>query len=107
MELARIERTSDSGITGPAFFEHVRRLRRPVINAPKGQASPLPPDLVRRFVVHPAPYLTWSLVARRDETRVSVRGVIDALTEGVGRLGLDDDGVWLPTTDPHIRDAAV
>lgn len=104
---ARIERTSDSGITGPAFFEHVRRLRRPVINAPKGQASPLPPDLVRRSVVRPAPYWTWSLVARRDETRAWVRGVIEALTDGVGRLGLDDEGVWLPATDPHIRNAAV
>lgn len=103
---ARIVRTSDSGITGPAFFEHVRRLRRPVINAPKGQATPLPPDLVRRTVVNPSPHWTWSLVAREDETRPSVQAVIKALTDDVGRLGLDDEGVWLPATDLYIRDAA-
>jgi DNA-binding transcriptional LysR family regulator len=103
---ARVVRTDDSGITGPAFFEHVRRLRRPVVNSPKGQTAPLPPDLVRRPVVHPAPYWTWSLVTRRDEARASVRAVIRALTDGVGRLGLDDAGAWLPVDDPHIRNGS-
>ena len=28
--------------SGPAFFEHVRRLRRPVINSPKSQTTPVP-----------------------------------------------------------------
>ena len=98
---ARIERVDDGGITGPAFFEHVRRLRGPVLNSPKGQHAALPPDLARRPVVRPAPYWTWSLVARRDETRTAVRGVIKALTDGVGTLGLDTAGAWLPHTDPH------
>ena len=98
---ARVERIEDGGITGPAFFEHVRRLRRPVLNSPKGQHAALPPDLARRPIVQPAPYWTWSLVARRDETRSAVRGVIKALTDGVGMLGLDAEGTWLPHTDPH------
>ena len=100
---ARVVRTEDSGITGPAFFEHVRRLRRPVINSPKGQTTPLPPDLVRRPVIHPAPYWTWSLVARRDETRASVRAVVTALADGIGRLSLDDEDTWVPATDVHAR----
>src|SRR5437016_2363168 len=32
----------DGGITGPAFFDHVRRLRRPLVNSPKGQTTPIP-----------------------------------------------------------------
>jgi hypothetical protein len=98
---ARVVRIDDGGITGPAFFEQVRTLRRPVLNSPKGQHAALPPDLVRRPVVQPAPYWTWSLVSRRDETREAVRAVIKALTDGVGTLGLDAEGTWLPRTDPH------
>jgi DNA-binding transcriptional LysR family regulator len=100
---ARTVRTDDGGITGPAFFEHVRRLRRPVLNSPKGQTTPLPPDLVQRPVVHPAPIWTWSLVSRRDENRATVRAVIKALTADRGALGLDDDTVWLPSADPYSR----
>jgi hypothetical protein len=31
---ARSLRIDDGGVTGPTFLEHVRRLRRPVINSP-------------------------------------------------------------------------
>jgi hypothetical protein len=48
---ARVLRICDGGITGPVFFGHVRRSRRPVVNAPKRPAAPLPPDLVRRPVI--------------------------------------------------------
>jgi hypothetical protein len=94
-------RVEDGGVGGPTFFGHVRRLCRPVINSPKGQTTPLPEDLVARPVVRPAPYWTWSLVSRRDENRATVRAVIEALTADIGALGLDDDTVWLPPTDPH------
>ena len=33
---ARVVRIDDGGVTGPTFFEHVRRLRRPVLNNPEG-----------------------------------------------------------------------
>ncbi len=46
-------RTDDGGVTGPTFFEHVRELRRPVLNNPKGQDATLPKDLVRRPVLAP------------------------------------------------------
>ena len=98
---ARTIRIDDGGITGPAFFEHVRRLSRPVLNSPKGQTTPLPQYLVKRPVIHPQPYWTWSLVSRRNETRATVRAVIKALTNDIGPLGLDDDTAWLPAADPY------
>ena len=98
---ARAVHTSDGGITGPAFFDHVRRSRRPVVNSPKGQTTPVPPGLVRRAVVGPRVHWTWSLVRRRDEERAAVLAVVDALCEGVGDLGLRDPEAWLPAGDPH------
>jgi DNA-binding transcriptional LysR family regulator len=93
----------DGGITGPAFFEHVRRLRRPVLNSPKGQNAPLPSGLVARSIVRPAPYWTWSLVSRRKEDDETVRALIDVLTRRVSIEELRRDGTWLPATDPHHR----
>jgi DNA-binding transcriptional LysR family regulator len=98
---ARVVRISDGGITGPAFFDHVRRSRRPIINAPKGQTTPLPPDLVRRPVIAPQVYWTWSLVCRRGEERAAVLAVVDALADRVGDLGIHGPDAWLPTSDPH------
>jgi hypothetical protein len=97
---ASVVRVDDGGITGEAFFDHVRRLRRPVPNSPKGQTTPVPSDLVRRPVVNPSPYWTWSLVSRRDETRAAVRATIEALTRDLGQLDLDLDTAWLPAGDP-------
>jgi DNA-binding transcriptional LysR family regulator len=102
---ARVVHIEDGGITGPAFFEHVRQLRQPVLNSPKGQTTPVPPDLVQRVVVRPSPAWTWSLVWRRDETRKAVRAVVDALSRDIDPLGLDADTTWLPAGDPH-RDRA-
>jgi DNA-binding transcriptional LysR family regulator len=101
---ATVVRIDDNGITGPAFFEHVRRLRRPVVNSPKSQTAVVPTDFARHSIVGPQPLWTWSLVSRRDERRPAVHAVIDALCEDVGDLGLTDDGVWVPTTDPHRQE---
>ena len=98
---ARIVRVDDGGVTGPTFFEHIRRLRRPVMNNPKGQNAPEPSGLVRRSVVHPTPLWTWSLVWRRDEDSPVVQAVIDEFTRDVPELGVDDQGTWLPAADPH------
>ena len=100
---ARAVRTSDGGITGPAFFDHVRRSPRPIINSPKGQTAPLPPDLVRRPVIAPQVYWTWSLVWRRGEDRAAVLAAVDALTDGVGDLGIRWSDAWLPDGDPYKR----
>ncbi|MCU1287661.1 MAG: putative LysR-family transcriptional regulator [Acidobacteriales bacterium] len=98
---ARVVRISDGGITGPAFFDHARRSRRPIVNSPKGQAMPLPPDLVRRPVSAPEVYWTWSLVWRRGEERAAVLAVVDSLTDGVGDLEIHPPDAWLPDSDPH------
>ncbi|GHH75072.1 LysR family transcriptional regulator [Streptomyces sulfonofaciens] len=100
---ARAIRVSDGGVTGPAFFDHVRRCGRPVVNSPKGQTAALPPDLVRRPVVAPEIYWTWSLVRRRGEVRSAVLAVVDALCDGVGDLGIHGPGAWLPDGDPYRR----
>jgi DNA-binding transcriptional LysR family regulator len=91
----------DGGITGPAFFGHVRRLRRPVVNSPKGQTTPIPPDLVRRPIVAPTPYWTWSLVWRRTESQPAVLAAADALTGDRDDLTLGNDVAWLPSGDPY------
>ncbi|MFG2124218.1 LysR family transcriptional regulator [Streptomyces sp. NPDC048710] len=100
---ARVLRISDGGVTGPAFFDHVRRSGRPVINSPKGQTTPLPPDLVRRPVVAPRIHWTWSLVRRRGEVRTAVLAVAEALCDGVGDLGIHGPDAWLPEGDPYKR----
>ncbi|MET8161826.1 LysR family transcriptional regulator [Sphaerisporangium sp. NPDC005289] len=102
---ARPVRVSDGGITGPAFFDHVRRSGRPVVNSPKGQTASLPPDLVRRPVVTPQPYWTWSLVWRRSEVRAAVLAVVEALGDGgdAGDFGVHGPDAWLPEDDPHRR----
>ncbi|PWI17904.1 LysR family transcriptional regulator [Streptomyces sp. Act143] len=102
---ARAVRISDGAVTGPAFFDHVRQCRRPVVNSPKGQTAPLPPDLVRREIVGPKVYWTWSLVWRETEERAEVLAVVDALSDGVGDLGIHAPDAWLPTDDPYPRPA--
>jgi DNA-binding transcriptional LysR family regulator len=98
---ARIQRIDDGGITGPAFFDHVRAAGRPVLNSPKDQGATLPPDLTQRLVIDPAVMWTWSLVWRRDETRPVVLAAAEAITRDVGELGLHDPDTWLPDGDPH------
>ncbi|MFF4118123.1 LysR family transcriptional regulator [Streptomyces sp. NPDC001714] len=98
---ARPVRISDGAVTGPAYFDHVRRCTRPVLNSPKGQTAPLPPDLVRREIVAPKVYWTWSLVWRAGEDRAGVLAVVDALCDGVGDLGIHAPDAWLPAGDPY------
>jgi DNA-binding transcriptional LysR family regulator len=91
---ARSVHTDDGGITGQAFFNHVRTLRRPVLNSPKDQKLVLPPDLVRCNVIDPRPYWPWLLVSRQDESRLAVDAVIAALTRTAGNLDIRGDGAW-------------
>jgi DNA-binding transcriptional LysR family regulator len=100
---ARAVRISDGGITGPGFFNHVRRSRRPIVNSPKGQTAPLPPDLVKRSLIAPQIYWAWSLVWRRGEVRSAVLATVDTLTDGIGDLGTHGPDAWLPGDDPHKR----
>ncbi|MUM19276.1 LysR family transcriptional regulator [Mycobacterium sp. CBMA271] len=99
---APLQRIGDGGVTGPTFFDHVRRLKRPVLVNPKGQQTPVPPGLIARPIVNPTPCWTWSLVVREDEDNPTVHAMVDALTRATGPLGLED--VWLPKDDPYHLD---
>lgn len=98
---ARVMRTDDGGVTGLTFYEHIRQLRRPVLNSPKGQDVQQPRDLLRRAVIGPTPVWTWSLVYRRQEDNPAVLALVEAFTRDVGDLGVRDEAVWLPEGDPH------
>ncbi|MEZ0112174.1 DNA-binding transcriptional LysR family regulator [Catenulispora sp. EB89] len=98
---AKPVRIANGGITGSAFFDHVRRIRRPVLNSPKGQTAPPAPDLTRREVVEPRIYWTWSLVWRRDDQRASVLAAVEALADGVDDQALRAPDAWLPADDPY------
>lgn len=98
---AQVVRVDDGGVTGSTFFDHVRRLRRPVLNNPKGQHDTTPPDLARRPVQHPIPMWTWSLVWRQDERNPLVGAVVDAFTSDVDGAVVTGPGMWLPADDPH------
>jgi hypothetical protein len=63
---------NDGGIAGPVFFDHVTRLRRPVLDSPKRHAAPMPPTLTRRPVSCPVPLWVWALFHRADDTRPMV-----------------------------------
>ena len=97
-----VVRVDDGGVTGTTFFEHVRRLGRPVLNNPKDQRTlQTPRGIARRPVVDPTPLWTWSLVWRRGEDNPPVLALIDEFSSGIGDLGLGDTGGWLPPGDPH------
>lgn len=98
---AGIVRVDDGGITGRAFFEHVRRSGRPIVNAPKGPVEPLVRDMVRRPIVDPTPLWTWSLVRRRSDDRPALHAVVETLTQDAAAPDLQYDSLWLPPNDPH------
>ncbi|MFF4243453.1 LysR family transcriptional regulator [Streptomyces sp. NPDC001822] len=100
---ARLVQVAHGGTSGSAFFDHVRRSSRPVINNPKGQNGAMPPGLTPRPVMAPEVYWTWSLVWRRSDTRPEVLAVVDALCHDVGGLGLGEAEAWLPDGDPYKR----
>jgi DNA-binding transcriptional LysR family regulator len=71
----------DGGIAGPAFFDHVARLRRPLLDSPKRHAAPMPPTLTRRPVRSPVPVWPWALFHRADDNRPTVARATQTLIE--------------------------
>ncbi|AJE39412.1 LysR family transcriptional regulator [Streptomyces nodosus] len=100
---ARAVRVPDGGVTDAAFLDQVRRSRRPVVGCPEDRTAPLPPGLVRRPLIAPKAYWTWSAVWRGDDGRTAVRAVVDALAAGVGDLGINAGDAWLPDDDLYKR----
>jgi DNA-binding transcriptional LysR family regulator len=93
---ASVTKIVDGGIAGPAFFDHVARLGRPVLDSPKRHAAPMPPTLTRRPVRSPVPVWAWSLLHRADDTRPMVVRATRALIDHASALG------WrTPPTGPY------
>jgi DNA-binding transcriptional LysR family regulator len=84
---ASVSNIDDGGIAGPAFFDHVARLRRPVLESPKRHSAPMPPTLTRRPVRFPVPVWAWALLHRADDTRPSVARATQALIDHAATVG--------------------
>ncbi|WP_236791069.1 LysR family transcriptional regulator [Amycolatopsis sp. GM8] len=101
---ARIAKIQDGGVTGEAFFAHVRRINAPVLASPKRHTAVTPPGLGHRPVGDPVPLWTWSLLHRTGDDRANVRHVADALVAYArGRRWTSAPATrwWLPAGDPH------
>jgi DNA-binding transcriptional LysR family regulator len=93
---ASVTNIDDGGIAGPAFFDHVTRLQRPVLESPKRHAAPMPPTLTRRPVRPPVPLWGWTLLHRTDDTRPLVAQAVRILTDLASTCG------WrTPPSEPH------
>ncbi len=93
---ASVTNIHDGGVTGPAFFDHVARLRRPVLDSPKRHAAPIPPSLTRRPVRSPVPVWNWALLHRADDSRPIVARATRALIDHASAFG------WrTPPSDPY------
>lgn len=84
---AAVARIDDGGITGSAFFDHVARMGRPVLESPKRHAAPMPPTLTRRPVTSPVPLWAWRLLHRADDNRPVVARATQTLIDHATTLG--------------------
>jgi DNA-binding transcriptional LysR family regulator len=101
---ARVVRIDDGGITGDAFYVHVRRIGAAVLASPKRHTAVTPPSLGQRPVADPVPLWTWSLVHREDDDRTSVRHLVDsllALARSRNWRTPPNGRWWTPSDDPH------
>lgn len=101
---ARVVRIDDGGVTGDAFYMHVRKIGAAVLASPKRHTAVIPPSLGQRPVAEPIPLWTWSLVHRQDDDRAGVARVVDSLLTiacGRGWLAPPAGRWWIPGDDPH------
>ncbi|MFI7670635.1 LysR family transcriptional regulator [Nocardia sp. NPDC049526] len=104
---ASIAKIDDGGVTGEAFYAHVRDINAPVLASPKRHTAVPPPTLGRRPIADPIPLWTWSLLHRTDDDRVSVRHAVEsllALARSRNWVFAPTGPWWTPADDPH-RDA--
>jgi DNA-binding transcriptional LysR family regulator len=100
-----VTRITDGGIAGPAFFDHVARLGRPVLESPKRHAEPLPPTLARRPVRSPVPLWGWALLHRADDARPVVARATQILTDLASTRGWrtpPTETHWPPTNNESV-----
>jgi DNA-binding transcriptional LysR family regulator len=93
---ASVTNIDDGGIAGAAFFDHVTRLGRPVLDSPKRHVAPMPPTLTRLPVRSPVPLWSWALLHRADDTRPMVVRATRALIDHASAVG------WrTPPSEPY------
>ncbi|WP_101951688.1 LysR family transcriptional regulator [Mycobacterium sp. 3519A] len=101
---ARAIPVEDGGITGDAFYAHVRRLRVPVLESPKRHTSTMPPRLGQCEVTDPVPLWTWSLLHRAHDDRPAIAHVVEsviAFAESRNWRIAPAGDWWVPAGDPH------
>ena len=101
---ARVVRIDDGGITGEAYYGHVRRTRSAVLASPKRHTAAIPPTLGVR-PVDPVPLWTWSLLHRADDDRPAIAHVVDAMREHARSArwtAPPPHRWWVPSDDPHL-----
>jgi hypothetical protein len=102
---ATVTDIGDGGIAGPAYFDHVVRLGRPVLESSKRHAAPMPPTLTRRPVRSPVPLWAWMLLHRADDTRPMVARATRALIDHASALGWGtppSEPYWLPGSKKRV-----
>ena len=98
---ASVANIDDGGIAGAAFFEHVARLQKPVLDSPKRHDAPMPPSLTRRPVRSPVPVWAWALLHRADDTRPTVARATRTLIDHASAVG------WrTPPSEPYWPQAS-
>jgi len=100
---ARITRIDDGGITGEAYYGHVRSSGAPVLASPKRHTTPAPPTMGPR-PVNPTPVWTWSLLRRVDDDRPAVIHAVQSLSNFANLSSWTtppSEPWWVPSTDPH------
>jgi DNA-binding transcriptional LysR family regulator len=101
---AHVAGINDGGVTGDAFYAHVRRLRAPVLESPKRHTSATPPRLGQCPVTDPVPVWTWSLLHRTGDERPAVRHVVKSLVtlaDARNWRSAPAGPWWVPADDPH------
>jgi DNA-binding transcriptional LysR family regulator len=101
---ARVVRTDDGGVTGDAFYVHVRRMAAAILASPKRHNAVTPPSLGQRPVADPVPVWTWSLVHRDNDDRVGVLQLVEsllALAHSRNWRIPPAERWWIPADDPH------
>jgi DNA-binding transcriptional LysR family regulator len=101
---AKLMHINDGGITGPAFHDHARRLKTPLLVSPKRHPDPPPAGWRTRSVVDPTPLWCWSLVTRADDDRPAILALRDnatTLTRAAGLHVLPPGDTWIPAQNPH------
>ncbi|MEU7628418.1 LysR family transcriptional regulator [Nocardia sp. NPDC049220] len=101
---ASIAKIDDGGVSGEAFYAHVRDINAPVLASPKRHTAVAPPSLRYRPVADPIPLWTWSLLHRSDDDRGSVRHAVASLLTLAGNHHWPrppTDRWWVPSDDPY------